>query len=76
MHLLEPTSAQFVPLDAATHDQITGVVSHLPHVIATSLVRQVKGYSANNHLVTEMAAGGFEILRELLQATLICGETY
>ncbi|MGG0417150.1 prephenate dehydrogenase [Priestia aryabhattai] len=59
MHLLEPTSAQFVPLDAATHDQITGVVSHLPHVIAISLVRQVKGYSANNHLVTEMAAGGF-----------------
>ncbi|MER1934913.1 MAG: prephenate dehydrogenase/arogenate dehydrogenase family protein, partial [Priestia megaterium] len=47
MHLLEPTGAQFVPLDAATHDQITGVVSHLPHVIATSLVRQVKGYSAN-----------------------------
>ncbi|RMA90377.1 prephenate dehydrogenase [Priestia megaterium] len=59
MHLLEPTGAQFVPLDAATHDQITGVVSHLPHVIATSLVRQVKGYSAQNHLVTEMAAGGF-----------------
>lgn len=59
MYLLEPTGAQFVPLDAATHDQITGVVSHLPHVIATSLVRQVKGYSANNHLVTEMAAGGF-----------------
>lgn len=59
MHLLEPTGAHFVPLDAATHDQITGVVSHLPHVIATSLVRQVKGYSAQNHLVTEMAAGGF-----------------
>lgn len=59
MHLLEPTGAQFIPLDAATHDQITGVVSHLPHVIATSLVRQVKGYSAQNHLVTEMAAGGF-----------------
>ncbi|MGE7712891.1 prephenate dehydrogenase [Priestia megaterium] len=59
MHLLEPTGAQFVPLDASTHDQITGVVSHLPHVIATSLVRQVKGYSAQNHLVTEMAAGGF-----------------
>ncbi|MED3863676.1 prephenate dehydrogenase [Priestia megaterium] len=59
MHLLEPTGAQFVPLDAAIHDQITGVVSHLPHVIATSLVRQVKGYSAQNHLVTEMAAGGF-----------------
>ncbi|MET1118504.1 prephenate dehydrogenase [Priestia megaterium] len=59
MHLLEPTGAQFVPLDAATHDQITGVVSHLPHVIATSLVRQVKGYSAQNHLVTEMEAGGF-----------------
>jgi prephenate dehydrogenase len=59
MHLLEPTGAQFVALDAATHDQITGVVSHLPHVIATSLVRQVKGYSAQNHLVTEMAAGGF-----------------
>ena len=59
MHLLEPTGAQFVPLDAATHDQITGVVSHLPHVIATSLVRQVKGYSAQNQLVTEMAAGGF-----------------
>ncbi|MEK1829264.1 prephenate dehydrogenase dimerization domain-containing protein [Priestia megaterium] len=57
--MLEPTGAQFVPLDAATHDQITGVVSHLPHVIATSLVRQVKGYSAQNHLVTEMAAGGF-----------------
>ncbi|TYR81676.1 prephenate dehydrogenase [Priestia megaterium] len=69
MHLLAPTNAQFVPIDACTHDQITGVVSHLPHVIATSLVRQVKGYSLTNELITEIAAGGFRDITRIASSS-------
>ncbi|AQX54529.1 prephenate dehydrogenase [Priestia flexa] len=69
MHLLAPTQAHFVFIDAITHDQVTGVISHLPHVIATSLVRQVKGYSAKNTLITEMAAGGFRDLTRIASSS-------
>lgn len=57
--LLEPTRSKFVLLAPKEHDQIVAVLSHLPHIVAASLV------DASNQLETKypgsrkLAAGGF-----------------
>ncbi|HEC2153062.1 prephenate dehydrogenase [Staphylococcus delphini] len=57
--LLAPTRARFIHLTADEHDQITGVVSHVPHLIASSLVHLNAFYAADAPLIQDLAAGGF-----------------
>lgn len=56
---LEGLKARFIELDANEHDEITSMVSHLPHILASSLVHQTKDFSQMHPLAKEMAAGGF-----------------
>lgn len=55
-HLLAPTRARFIHLTADEHDQITGVVSHVPHLIASSLVHLNAFYAADVPLIQDLAA--------------------
>ncbi len=57
--LLEYTRAQIIVLDANTHDQVVGAISHLPHVMAVGLVNQVNDYEDDRCLYRTLAAGGF-----------------
>lgn len=57
--LLACTKANIVKVDANSHDEIVGAISHLPHMIAVALVNQVRGYSEQNSLYESLAAGGF-----------------
>lgn len=57
--LLQFTGAQIVRVEPAMHDDIVGVISHLPHIIATSLVNQVRRHNEENGLYRILAAGGF-----------------
>lgn len=57
--LLSYTKANIVVVDAQAHDEIVGAISHLPHMIAVSLVNQVRGYNEKNDLYESLAAGGF-----------------
>lgn len=57
--LLSGTRAKFVTLDAKEHDQITGMLSHLPHVIAAGLVNQSKDFNEEHPRSRQLAAGGF-----------------
>ncbi|RCW51096.1 prephenate dehydrogenase [Paenibacillus prosopidis] len=59
VELLSHTKANIVKVDAKAHDEIAGAISHLPHMIAVSLVNQVKGYNEHNDLYESLAAGGF-----------------
>lgn len=41
------------------HDRVVAAISHVPHVIATTLVNQVASKSDGEFLYAELAAGGF-----------------
>ncbi|MBP1045676.1 prephenate dehydrogenase [Enterococcus sp. BWM-S5] len=57
--LLKGTQAKFVTLEPEEHDQITGMLSHLPHVIAAGLVNQSKVFNEKHPRARQLAAGGF-----------------
>jgi prephenate dehydrogenase len=57
--LLGYTRANIVRMDAESHDQIVGAISHLPHIVAVALVNQIADYNESNDLYQNLAAGGF-----------------
>ena len=57
--VLQYTRAKLMTVSADTHDQMTSVVSHFPHIVAASLVHQLAQESEGNTLTKMLAAGGF-----------------
>ncbi len=47
-------------IDENKHDYITSVISHVPHVVASSLVRLVKNLDDENETMKTLCAGGFK----------------
>ncbi|HLR11738.1 MAG TPA: prephenate dehydrogenase [Sporosarcina sp.] len=66
--LLQPTKAKVVKMDATTHDRMTAVVSHFPHLIAASLVRRLAEQEVHDSFVRELAAGGFRDITRIASA--------
>ncbi|WP_409298084.1 prephenate dehydrogenase [Peribacillus sp. SCS-26] len=56
---LSGTRAHFLTMAPKLHDQLTGVISHFPHIIASGLVHQARRWNAEEDLITRLAAGGF-----------------
>ncbi|MGR3764827.1 prephenate dehydrogenase [Rossellomorea sp. NS-SX7] len=56
---LKGTRAKFLIVPPKEHDELTGMISHFPHVIAASLVHQAKGSSLEHPYLRRLAAGGF-----------------
>lgn len=56
---LKSTKSHFVQLQANDHDEMTGVVSHFPHLIASALVHQAKKWQNTHSFIPKLAAGGF-----------------
>lgn len=57
--ILANTRSKFVVLNPEEHDEMTGVVSHFPHLIASSLVHQAKKWENTHSFLPKLAAGGF-----------------
>ncbi|EUJ38411.1 prephenate dehydrogenase [Listeria weihenstephanensis FSL R9-0317] len=49
----------FLELSAQEHDNITGMLSHLPHIVAAALVNQTSDFTQEHPAAFRLAAGGF-----------------
>jgi len=64
--LLEGVGAKVLELDAETHDTVVAAISHLPQMMATSLVEMVGHLNqANDGYLLALAAGGFRDLTRI-----------
>lgn len=57
--LLEGTKSSFLILEPTEHDEMTSVISHFPHLMASSLVHQAKNWQKKHANIPKIAAGGF-----------------
>lgn len=58
-----------VILNYNEHDQITGTISHLPHIIAANLVNFVKDTDTKDELMKSLAAGGFKDITRIASSS-------
>lgn len=58
-----------VVLDYRQHDFITAAISHLPHVIAASLVNTVHDLDSKEELMKMLAAGGFKDITRIASSS-------
>lgn len=56
-------------LDYRTHDYVTAGISHLPHIIASSLVNLVKDSDTEDGIMKTVAAGGFKDITRIASSS-------
>lgn len=56
-------------LDYRQHDYVTGTISHLPHIIAASLVNLVRTTDTKDELMKYLAAGGFKDITRIASSS-------
>lgn len=67
--LVESISAIPLVLNYAEHDYVTAAISHLPHVIASSLVNLVKNCDSEEGIMKMIAAGGFKDITRIASSS-------
>lgn len=70
-HLVEQMGAIPVVLDAKEHDNIVAAISHMPHIIATTLVNLVKHSDDAEEKMKALAAGGFRDITRIASSSPI-----
>ncbi|MBR5597432.1 MAG: prephenate dehydrogenase [Lachnospiraceae bacterium] len=66
--LVKTTGALPLLLNVKRHDETTAAISHLPHLIASSLVNLVKYNDDTNSTFKTLAAGGFKDITRIASA--------
>lgn len=56
-------------LDYEKHDYVVAAISHLPHIIASSLVNLVKDCDDTQHTMKTVAAGGFKDITRIASSS-------
>lgn len=67
--LTEKMGAIPVVMDYRKHDYVTAAVSHLPHVIAASLVNLVRDSDSEDGIMKMIAAGGFKDITRIASSS-------
>ena len=60
-----------IRMDYKEHDRVVAAVSHVPHVIAASLVHLVEDNDNPEHLMKTIAAGGFKDITRIASSCVI-----
>lgn len=60
-----------IVLDYREHDRVTGTISHLPHIIAATLVNFVRDKDTKAGLMKALAAGGFKDITRIASSSPI-----
>ncbi|WP_125979668.1 prephenate dehydrogenase [Loigolactobacillus iwatensis] len=58
--ILAPTHAKFLQITPVEHDHVVGVLSHLPHMLAATLVNETTSQFKDSPTALRLAAGGFK----------------
>lgn len=66
---LKGTRAKFLVSEPDEHDLLTGIVSHFPHLIASSLVRIAQNHAVDKPLIQQLAAGGFRDITRIASSS-------
>jgi prephenate dehydrogenase len=67
--IVEGIGAIPIVMEAEEHDRATGGISHLPHVIASSLVNLVKELDDGSGIMQTLAAGGFRDITRIASSS-------
>lgn len=67
--ILKPTGCKCIILNPAEHDDITAAISHVPHIIAASLVNMVQKNDSENEYMKTFAAGGFKDITRIASSS-------
>lgn len=68
-NLVKSMGAIPLVLSPAQHDYVTAAVSHLPHVVAASLVNLVKSSDSSEGIMKMIAAGGFKDITRIASSS-------
>lgn len=67
--LVEQAGAIPLILDYKKHDYVTAAISHLPHIIAASLVNLVRDSDSDEGIMKTVAAGGFKDITRIASSS-------
>jgi prephenate dehydrogenase len=59
IRMWEIAGSEVIRMDACKHDRVVAAISHLPHMVAYSLVNAVEGYNRFDESILKYSAGGF-----------------
>ncbi|MCM1064907.1 MAG: prephenate dehydrogenase [Eubacterium sp.] len=69
--LVEKMGAIPLVLDHKKHDHVTAAISHLPHVVASSLVNLVRDSDSADGIMKMVAAGGFKDITRIASSSAV-----
>lgn len=69
IRLVEDMGSIPIILDPKEHDEITAAISHLPHIIAATLVNLIRESDSKSEKMKQLAAGGFKDITRIASSS-------